>query len=136
MTFLPDTNVCVTFLRDRNPQLIAKWQAVQPQEIALCSIVVYELRHGAECSVAPVKQHQKLDAFLKPYTSLPFDDDCAVTCSIVRRNLERGGVRIGPHDLQIAAIALQHDLILVTHNTAEFSRVENLRIVDWEKADR
>ena len=32
----------------------------------------------------------------------------------------------------IAAIALAHDLILVTHNRREFSRVTGLKIEDWE----
>ena len=39
---------------------------------------------------------------------------------------------IGPNDLTIASIALSHGLILVTHNTAEFSRVPGLQIEDWE----
>jgi tRNA(fMet)-specific endonuclease VapC len=46
--------------------------------------------------------------------------------------LERAGLVIGPHDLQIAAIALNHDLTLVTHNTREFSRIPGLRLDDWE----
>jgi len=32
----------------------------------------------------------------------------------------------------IAAIALANDLILVTHNTSEFSRVPALKIEDWQ----
>jgi tRNA(fMet)-specific endonuclease VapC len=43
-----------------------------------------------------------------------------------------GRAPIGPNDLMIAAIALAHDLTLVTHNTAEFSRVPGLRLDDWE----
>ena len=39
---------------------------------------------------------------------------------------------IGPHDLQIAAIALQHGLTLVTHNTGEFNRISGLKLGDWE----
>ncbi len=35
-------------------------------------------------------------------------------------------------DLQIAAIALAHNLILVTHNTREFSRIPELQLEDWE----
>lgn len=34
--------------------------------------------------------------------------------------------------MQIAAIALANNLILVTHNTREFSRVEGLQVEDWE----
>lgn len=32
----------------------------------------------------------------------------------------------------IASIALVNDLVLVTHNTREFSRVATLKIEDWE----
>jgi len=39
---------------------------------------------------------------------------------------------IGPYNLKIAAIALVNDLILLTHNTREFRRVEILIIEDWE----
>ena len=50
----------------------------------------------------------------------------------IRRELERGGTPIGPHDLQIAAVAMEHGLMLVTHNTREFSRIPELRLEDWE----
>jgi tRNA(fMet)-specific endonuclease VapC len=36
------------------------------------------------------------------------------------------------YDLQIAAIALANNLILVTHNTKEFSRIPQLQLEDWE----
>jgi len=32
----------------------------------------------------------------------------------------------------IAAIVLAHDLIVVTHNIKHFSRVEGLKVEDWE----
>ncbi len=50
----------------------------------------------------------------------------------LRAELARRGTPIGPNDLMIAAIALAQDLTLVTHNTAEFSRVPGLRLEDWE----
>jgi len=37
---------------------------------------------------------------------------------------------IGPNDLLIAATALAHDLILITHNLREFSRVAGLKLED------
>jgi tRNA(fMet)-specific endonuclease VapC len=42
---------------------------------------------------------------------------------------------IGPNDLMIAAIARAHALALVTHNTAEFGRVEDLALEDWESSE-
>jgi tRNA(fMet)-specific endonuclease VapC len=63
---------------------------------------------------------------------LPFDDAAAEAYGRLRAELARRGTPIGPNDLMIAAIALAHDLTLVTHNTAEFSRVSGLRLEDWE----
>jgi tRNA(fMet)-specific endonuclease VapC len=34
--------------------------------------------------------------------------------------------------LMIAAIAMARELVLVTHNTEEFSRVTSLKLEDWE----
>lgn len=48
-----------------------------------------------------------------------------------RLDLERSSRPIGPNDLLIAATARAHDLVLVTHNTREFSRIAGLRIEDW-----
>ncbi len=42
----------------------------------------YELRHGAESSSDPDREHAKLDVFLAPFSSLPFDDACAATWKI------------------------------------------------------
>ena len=36
------------------------------------------------------------------------------------------------NDLMIASIALANNLILITHNIKEFSRIENLKLEDWE----
>ena len=63
---------------------------------------------------------------------MPFDDKAANIFGEIRAYLASLGKPIGPYDLQIAAIALAHNVTVVTHNTDEFSRVPNLRIEDWE----
>jgi tRNA(fMet)-specific endonuclease VapC len=63
---------------------------------------------------------------------LPFDDAAADQYGAIRHDLESIGQVIGPLDIQIAAIALAHGCTLVTHNTAEFSRVQGLRFEDWQ----
>lgn len=77
MIYLPDTNACIVLLRQRNTKLMARWQATKASEVVLCSVVVYELRHGAQRSSDPAREHAKLDVFLAPFASLPFDDPCA-----------------------------------------------------------
>lgn len=133
MIFLPDTNACITLLRQRDSRLMARWQSAKASDVVLCSVVVYELRYGAERTSDPAREHAKLDGFLSPFVSLPFDDESARACAEIRGQLERSGRVIGPHDLQIAAIAYQHGLTLVTHNTQEFSRIPGLKLEDWEK---
>jgi tRNA(fMet)-specific endonuclease VapC len=83
MIYLPDTNACTSFLRQRNPQFIARRQATKAHDIVLCSIIVYELWHGAERSSDPAREHAKRDAFLTPFASLPFDDVTARHCAAI-----------------------------------------------------
>jgi len=64
--------------------------------------------------------------------SFDFDDQAAREYGRLRAQLEREGTPIGPNDLMIAAIALANRSTLVTHNTAEFSRIKTLQIEDWE----
>jgi tRNA(fMet)-specific endonuclease VapC len=72
-----------------------------------------------------------LDAFLRPFQKLPFDSTCVPQYARIRDHLERKGNLIGGNDLMIAAIALTHDLTVVTSNCQEFSRVPGLRVEDW-----
>ena len=44
--------------------------------------------------------------------------------------LDRGDLT-PPLDLLNAAVALVHDLIVVTHNTQDFVNVPDLRVDDW-----
>lgn len=132
MKYLLDTNVCITYMRGRNALLLQRFGTHPPADIALCSVVMAELRYGADSSVNPIKEHAKVDTFAAPYTSLPFDDAAARLFGEIRHALLSSGKPIGPLDTMIAAIALANGLTLVTHNTAEFSRVTGLTLEDWE----
>ena len=46
-------------------------------------------------------------------------------------DLRGAGQLIEDADLLMAAAALVHDMTLVTHNTAHFSRITGLRLEDW-----
>jgi tRNA(fMet)-specific endonuclease VapC len=70
--------------------------------------------------------------FLYQFVSLPFDDRCAENYGKIRADLAKAGTPIGSNNIQIASIALANNLILVTHNISELTRVEGLQIEDWE----
>ena len=132
MIYLPDTNVCVAHLRSPDSSVSERFRLHRPEDIALCDIVKAELVYGAYRSAGTEANLALLTEFFAPFVSLPFDGHAAEVYGRIRREMERTGTVIGPHDLFIASIALANGLILVTHNTREFSRVPELTLEDWE----
>jgi tRNA(fMet)-specific endonuclease VapC len=132
MKYLLDTNVCIKYLNADLDQIMNHLKDNSPNDIALCSIVKSELLAGAYKSKVAQKNLSKLQVFFEKFSSISFDDSAADKYGKIRTNLEKKGTIIGPYDLQIASIALVHDLILVTHNTKEFERVPGLKLEDWE----
>jgi tRNA(fMet)-specific endonuclease VapC len=82
--------------------------------IRLGSIVEAELDHGAHRSQQVQQGLAKVESLLRPFVSIPFEDDAAREYGRLRADLERRGFVIGPRDLPIAAIALVHGLTLVS----------------------
>lgn len=130
--FLLDTNVCVQYLRGKNHLVRQRLASCPSHEVRLCSVVLAELHVGVLRSARPAKNRAEVAQFIAPFVSLPFDDVAAEVCAGIRHTLESQSAPIGPYDLQIAAIALANGCALVTHNTAEFSRVPGLLLEDWE----
>jgi tRNA(fMet)-specific endonuclease VapC len=131
--YLLDTNSCVLILRRGPNAPVAIWLSqVAPTDVALCSVVVGELVFGALRSRDIAKNLAETRVFASGFRSLPFDDSVAEIYAAIRADLAAKGTPIGPNDLMIAAIALANSLILVTHNTAEFSRVVGLTLDDWQ----
>ena len=132
MTFLLDTNTCIQYLNGRSENIFKKLSLVESNKVYLCSIVKAELMFGAIKSKRSPENISKLQLFFDQFYSYPFDDNCFETYAKIRNKLEEIGKPIGPNDLLIASIALANDLTLVTHNLKEFSRINNLKLEDWE----
>jgi tRNA(fMet)-specific endonuclease VapC len=132
VAYLLDTNVCVIYLNGKSPLLQQRFNSTPVAEILVCAVVKGELFYGSRRSNNPTKSLQIQQQFLAQFASLPFDDAAAVVYGEIRAALAQAGTPIGPNDLQIAAITLANDLTLVTHNTREFSRVQGIKLADWE----
>ncbi|MDZ8025986.1 MAG: type II toxin-antitoxin system VapC family toxin [Nostoc sp. DedQUE11] len=133
MIYLLDTNACIVYLNRPMSGVRQRLTKLSPQDVAVCSVVKGELLYGAMRSNNPVRTLALQEAFLNNFISLPFDDAAATIFGTIRAELAASGTPIGPYDLQIAAIAMANNLILVTHNVREFSRVNGLQIEDWEQ---
>jgi tRNA(fMet)-specific endonuclease VapC len=131
--YLLDTNVCINYLKG-NSAIVRRLSSVAPSAVSVCAIVKAELLYGAMRSNNPSRTQQVQQTFLSQFYSFPFDDQAALIHGRIRAQLAAQGTPIGPYDSQIAAIALAHDLALVTNNSREFCRVENLQIEDWQAA--
>lgn len=130
--YLLDTNACIRALNGTSRALVGRLRGTPPHEIRLSSVVKGELLYGARRSTCEADNMRLLSEFFAPFTSVAFDDDCAQHHGQIRAELARVGRPIGPNDLLIVATARAHDLTLVTHDTAELSRVVGLRLEDWE----
>lgn len=129
--YLLDTNLVIFVLKEARGRAANRLALELPKHIASCSVVEAELYYGAHKYGVPERRRRALDGFLAPFCSLPFDARCVRHYARIRHNLEQAGRIIGANDLLIAAIALTHDLTVVTHNCGEFDRVEGLRVEDW-----
>ncbi len=132
MRYLLDTNVCIRVLNGTSPELVERLSAHHPSEIGISTIVRAELNFGARKSQRMAENLTVLGAFLAPFAAVPFDEQAAEDYGVIRSGLERQGTPIGPNDLFIAASAKAHDLVLVSNNVRELSRVAGLRLEDWE----
>src|SRR5690606_17564470 len=119
-------------INGRSESIRRKLPTIPARDIVVCSVVRGELAYGAAKSQTPELSEAKQARFLKPYATLPYDNAAAQQYGRIRAYLERAGTPIGPYDMQIAAIALVHNLIVVTHNTQEFSRIPGLKVEDWD----
>jgi tRNA(fMet)-specific endonuclease VapC len=132
MKYLLDTNTCIRYINGRAPNIRRKLSSVALADVAVSSITKAEMFYGSAKSQTPDQSRQKQLEFLTTIQSIAFGDEAALEYGRVRADLEKQGLPISGNDLLIAATALAHNLILVTHNRAEFQRVANLQIEDWE----
>jgi tRNA(fMet)-specific endonuclease VapC len=131
MRYLLDTNVWVDYLTGRFPTVVARIQKSTPDDLCLSSVVMAELRYGAEKSRRKKSNHDLLDTLAREVRCVDFDLDGARTYGGLRTTLEKRGTPIGPYDMMIAAHALSLGLVLVTDNEREFRRVKSLRLENW-----
>ncbi len=125
-----DTNICSYLLR-RHPQtVVARFSGIRADDVFLSSIVVAELRYGAE-KLGSARFSAVLEEWLGAFAIQPWPAEASRIYAGLRVELERKGTPIGNMDLLIAAHALAESATLVSNNTREFERVPGLKLENW-----
>jgi tRNA(fMet)-specific endonuclease VapC len=128
MSYLLDTNICSAHLK--LPAGLIHRFTQHAGRLFIPSIVLGELYAWAYHREAPqpvvdrIEKDLLVDVGVLNYVS-------AHEFGRVRGRLLRQGLSVSRIDLMIAAVALAHNLTLVTHNTRDYQFVPGLRLEDW-----
>lgn len=122
-----DTNICIYLLTRYDPGLNVMTR-LRTGQVTISSIVYAELsvgvrNDGRETAVTQVAR------LVREVPVMPFDAAGAQAYGLLRRNIDRVGVK--GFDLLIAAHALSRDAVLVTNNEADFARFPGLTLDNW-----
>ena len=127
-----DTDILSAVLR-RDPHLglIRRLATVPVEQQFTTAITLGELLYGARKRASSELAERVRDLVRSLVAILPFDETAAEYYGSLRADLERVGRRLDEPDLRIAAIALAHDLTVVSANVRHFSRVPQLLVENW-----
>ena len=130
LRYLLDTNIVIYVIKRRPLSALALFNE-NAGHMAISSITLAELMHGAEKSNAPTRSLAAVEDFCSRLEVLPYGPKAAMHYGNIRAHLESRGQTIGVNDLHIAAHARSEGLTLVSNNLREFERVEALQVANW-----
>jgi tRNA(fMet)-specific endonuclease VapC len=101
-------------------------------DFKLAAITVSELQHGIERGVGlhRLKRERFFQTIFPAFEILPFTFDTALVHARLWATLESIGQMIGPHDLILAATAIQTNNAVATFNKRHFGVVDGLNVIE------
>lgn len=130
LRYLLDTNIVIYVLKRRPVEVLSTFNA-NASRMAMSSITLAELLHGAEKSSRVSENLAAIEDFCSRLQVLPYGPKAAQHYGAIRAALEKLGQPIGVNDMHIAAHARSQGLVLVTNNMGEFARVPALEAENW-----
>ncbi len=129
--YLLDTNICIYLINKHSPEVVKRFQQIQLKQLHIPTITVFELYYGIEKNNSQQRNLSALENFIAPLTIVNFNIDAAIQAAKIRATLQKQGTIIGAYDIQIAAIALSLNMVLLTNNVSEFERINDLKLENW-----
>ena len=129
MPYLVDTDLVIDHL-GQVKEATSLLEQLTPEGIAISIITYMEAYQGVLRSPHPTKARKHFEALLKTVPVLPFSPSVAKRCAQLRETLQKEGKRVKARalDLMTAAIALEHDLTLVTRNVEDYDDIRGLKV--------
>jgi tRNA(fMet)-specific endonuclease VapC len=125
----------LTFFQHGHPQVARRLALQSPGAVGISVVTVEEILRGRLAGLARaqdgptrIRNYSLLEQALLDFVQfpvVPFDQAAETNFQQFRT------IRIGTRDLKIASIALAHQLVMVTANRRDFSRVPGLLLEDW-----
>lgn len=125
--FLLDTNIVIALFAGE--ETVIDHLRIS-QAVFIPSIVIGELYYGAYRSARVEENFRRIDEFSSFVEVLPCDAQTAKEYGRIKNMLRQAGHPIPENDIWIAAIALQHDLSVVSRDT-HFREVPVLSVEKW-----
>ena len=125
--FLLDTNIIVAWLKGETT--IAN-KIDKAKEIHIPVIVLGELYYGALYSTQVEKNTQQIKTVTVNYNILTVDEEPTIAYGNIKAALRKKGKPIPENDIWIAAIAMRHELVLVTRDK-HFKEIESIKAKFW-----
>lgn len=129
MSYLLDTDTISAHLKQDSA--VAGFMLQYMGRISVSAISVGELMTWALRRAAPAKRLIGVRQLLGDLDILPMTPEIAEEYGRLRAALLDAGHPTPEMDLWIAATAVHHDLVLVTHNARHFVHVPGLAVEDW-----
>lgn len=131
--YLFDTDTVSNVLK-RKPStaLVVRLESTSPAEQFISTITIAEMVYGAMRSDHPEQHLKRLNTVLLPAVQIiVFDAASAYEAGRIRAELEQVGKPLSFTDIQIAAIAIANNMLLVTGNVRHFQRIKGLSVENW-----
>ena len=124
---LLDTNIVIALFAD---EASIKEQLAKTEEVFIPNVVIGELFYGAHKSTRSKENLARIEDLASSSVILGCDTETARIYGEVKNALRIKGHPIPENDIWIAAIAVQHNLTLISRD-AHFSEIEKLEVIVW-----
>jgi tRNA(fMet)-specific endonuclease VapC len=122
-----DTDILSEVLKAKNPVVVerAKQYQAEYSRLTVSAITVMEIVKGFH-QIGRADAVERFLAQVRSNDVLAFDQSCAEIAGRIYGDLDRTGQTVGRADPMIAAIAIYHNLTLVTGNVDHYQRIQTL----------